>query len=124
MSQEEQCLGSQDEQCLGSQEEQCLRFQEGQCLASQHFAISEGTIGHCPGACFGSRIIATGSPEGHLKQNFDTKPFGYLPAPRKSTFDPNIQKITEIRRKSSNFFCLPEQSQVSGCDIFQIVVGF
>ena len=90
---------SQEEQCLGSQEEQCLRFQEGQCLASQHFAISEGTIGHCPGACFGSRIIATGSPEGHLKQNFDTKPFGYLPAPRKSTFDPKFQKITEIIRK-------------------------
>ena len=29
--------------------------------------------GHCPGACFGSRMVVTGSPEAHLKQNFDTK---------------------------------------------------
>ena len=36
----------------------------------------------CPGALFGSRKIATGSPEGHLTRNFKISLLGHLPEPK------------------------------------------
>ena len=46
----------------------------------------------CPVARFGSRKIATGSPEGHLKQNVEVSPLGHLPEPKttqKKSADPS-----------------------------------
>ena len=51
----------------------------------------------------------------HLKRNYDTKPSGYLPAPRKSTFDPKINKNNEkdLQKVSSVKYSLISDSKIS-----------
>ena len=51
----------------------------------------------CPGACFGSRNVATGSPEGHLKRNFEISPLGHLPEPKTGLKNLKIQKIRKFQ---------------------------
>ena len=54
---------------------------------------------NCPGAWSGPRKIISGSPEGHLKQNFEVSPLGHLPEPKiheknkKNPTNPGFQAI-------------------------------
>ena len=71
LCQQQPSLGSQQRQYALCQEQQCLGSQQEQCVASQHNADGTSVKGRCPGSRFASRKIATGSPEGYLKRNFN-----------------------------------------------------